>query len=99
MQFVVIGYDAKDSESLNRRMSVREDHLKLAKENYNNGKLLFATGLLNEQDQMIGSNMIMEFDSKSELDEYLKNEPYVKGNVWEKVKVFPANIASFCLKK
>ncbi len=98
MQFVVIGYDANDSESLNRRLSAREEHLKLAKENYKNGKLLFATGFLNEQSQMIRSNMIMEFDSKSELDEYLKNEPYVKGNVWKKIKMFPAKVAPFCLK-
>ena len=98
MQFVILGYDAKDADSLNRRMSIREEHLKLAKENYKNGKLLFAAGLLNEQGQMIGSNMIMDFDSKSELDEYLKNEPYVKGNVWEKIKMFPAKVAPFCLK-
>lgn len=97
MQFVIIGYDAKDEDALNRRMTVREDHLTLAKDNFNNGKLLFAAGLLNEQDQMIGSNMIMEFEDKRELDQYLKNEPYIKGNVWEKIKVFPAKVAPFCL--
>lgn len=98
MQYVILGYDAKDADALNRRMSVREDHLQLAKENHNKGSLLFASGLLNEQDQMIGSNMIMEFETKFELDEYLRNEPYIKGNVWEKVKVYPAKVAPFCLK-
>jgi len=47
---------------------------------------------------MIGSNMIMEFDSKTDLDEYLKNEPYVKGNVWEKIKVIPAKVPPFILE-
>jgi uncharacterized protein len=98
MQYVVLGYDAKDADALNRRMSVRENHLQLAIENHNKGILLFAAGLLNDQDQMIGSNMIMEFESKTDLDIYLKNEPYIKGNVWEKVKVFPAKVAPFCLK-
>jgi len=98
MQFVILGYDAKDADALNRRMSVREDHLQLAQENHNKGNLLFAAGLLNEQDQIIGSNMIMEFETKFELDEYLRNEPYIKGNVWEKVKVYPAKVAPFCLE-
>jgi len=98
MQFVILGYDAKDVDSLNRRMSVREDHLHLAKENQKKGKLLFAAGLLNEKGQMIGSNMIMEFESKLELDEYLKNEPYVKGKVWEKIKVITAKVLPFILE-
>lgn len=99
MQFVILGYDANDADALNRRMSVRENHLKLAKGNFNSGKLLFAAGLLNEQGQMIGSNMVMEFDSETELNDYLNNEPYVKGSVWQEIKVFPANVAPFCLQK
>jgi len=99
MQYVILGYDAKDADALNRRMSVREDHLKLAKENQKNGLLLFAAGLLNEEDQMIGSNMIMEFESKKDLEEYLKNEPYVKGNVWDKIKVIPAKVPPFILEE
>jgi len=99
MQYVILGYDATDADALNRRMSVREDHLKLAKENQKNGLLLFAAGLLNEEDQMIGSNMIMEFESKKDLEEYLKNEPYVKGNVWDKIKVIPAKVPPFILEE
>ncbi len=97
MQYVILGYDAKDADALTRRLSVREDHLQMAIDNHKKGNLLFAAGLLNEQDQMTGSNMVMEFESKFELDEYLRAEPYIKGNVWEKVKVFPAKVAPFCL--
>jgi len=98
MQFIILGYDAKDADALNRRMLVRMDHLKMAKKNQKNGILLFAAGLLNDEDQMIGSNMIMEFKSKRDLEKYLKNEPYVKGNVWEKIKVIPAKVPSFFLE-
>jgi uncharacterized protein YciI len=99
MQFVVLGYDAKDDKALNRRMAVRENHLKLAKENHENGHLLYAAGLLDENGQMIGSNMIMEFVSRAALDNYLENEPYVKGKVWEEVDVFPALVPNFCIDK
>ena len=61
------------------------------------GKLLFAAGLLNELDHIIGSNMIMEFESELELSNYLEQEPYVKDKVWNEIKVYPAKVAPFCL--
>jgi len=95
MQFVILGYDGKDDGALERRLTVREAHLKLARENYDNGKLIAAAGLLDESGQMIGSNMIVEFKSRKELDIYLKTEPYITGNVWKEVKIFLAKVAQF----
>jgi len=36
MQFVVLEYDAKDEDVLDRRMSVRDEQLRLAIKNYKN---------------------------------------------------------------
>ena len=33
MQFLILGYDGKDENALNRRMAVREAHLELAHKN------------------------------------------------------------------
>ena len=41
---------------------------------------------------MKGSLMVMEFDSKELLEEYLKSEPYITEGVWEKVEVEQMNV-------
>ena len=98
MQYLIIAYDGKDEKALERRMRIREDHLKLAKENYKNGILLYAAGILNDDGNMIGSVLLCEFPSRKELDQWLKIEPYVTGNVWQTIDVSRAQVPRFCMK-
>ena len=57
-----------------------------------NNHIISAGGLLDEDGKMKGSALIMNFDSRKELDEYIANEPYVLENVWEKIEVEPINV-------
>ncbi len=57
-----------------------------------NGKIICAGGLLTEDGKMKGSVMIMDFENKSLLEEYLASEPYIIEHVWEKVEVEPMNV-------
>jgi uncharacterized protein len=99
MQFIVIGYDGTDKKALERRLAVREDHLKSAKELYETGKWLYAAALLNDAGTMIGSMIVCEYRSREELQEqWLDKEPYVIGNVWQKIDVRRAQAAPFCIK-
>ena len=94
MEFVVIGYDGKDGNALERRESVREAHLENAKQMFESGKLLFASALLGENGNMNGSIMFCDFPSQEVLEEeWLKNEPYIIGKVWEKVIIKRAKVA------
>jgi len=36
--------------------------------------------------------MVVDFPSKADLDAWLKAEPYVIGNVWQKIEVLPARV-------
>jgi uncharacterized protein YciI len=36
---------------------------------------------------MIGSSMVVDFPSRSEVDQWLKVEPYVTGGVWKEIEV------------
>ena len=54
--------------------------------------LCCAVGLLDDEGKMKGSMLVMEFESRQELDEYLANEPYVQEHVWEKIEVEPINV-------
>lgn len=87
MQFMITGYDGTDEGAYERRLAVREQHLKGAELMSKEGKLLYAVAILDEKEKMIGSMMILEFASRNEFDEYLKTEPYVTGKVWEKIEV------------
>jgi uncharacterized protein YciI len=96
MQFLVVAYDGTDAGALERRLKVREAHLESAQEMYDTGKWLYAAAILNDDGKMIGSMIVCEFPSRDELDQWLKEEPYVVGNVWQKIEVNRAQVAPFC---
>ena len=54
--------------------------------------MICAGGILDEEGKMAGSVMILDFDSKELLDEYLKSEPYIQEHVWETVEVERMNV-------
>lgn len=87
MEFVLVAYDGLDHDAPARRQGARPAHLQNAKRLRQAGNLKEAGALLNENDEMIGSVMIFDFPSEKELQECLKSDPYVTGNVWVKMDV------------
>jgi hypothetical protein len=87
MQFLVLGYDGKDDQALERRLAVREAHIALGDKMRDAGKMLYGAAILDDQGKMTGSVLICQFDSRAELDDWLKTEPYVTGKVWQKIEV------------
>ena len=93
MQFVVVAYDDVDDQALERRMEARPAHLEAAKANFDQGRWLYAVAILNDEGTMIGSMIVCDYPSRSDLDEqWLKNEPYVTGKVWKKIDVKRAQV-------
>ena len=88
MQFVITAYDG--AGMLAKRMEVRPLHLegmeRLKKH------LIAAGGMLDDEGKLKGSVLIMEFQSREEVDDYLANEIYVKEQVWEKITVEQMNV-------
>lgn len=98
MQFIVVAYDDTDAGALERRLAAREAHLESAKEMFDSGKWLYAAGILSDDGKMIGSMIICEFPSRKELEQWLKEEPYVTGNVWKTIDIKRAQVAPFCVR-
>ncbi len=92
MQFIVLGYDGKDPDALNRRLAVRAAHIALGDKLRDSGNLLYGAAMLTHEGKMCGSALIAEFESREKLDEWLKVEPYVTGRVWERIEVIPAKV-------
>ena len=88
MQFLVKAYDGPNM--LEKRMEVRPRHLEgmraLGKQ------IICAGGLLDDEGNMKGSALVMEFPDRAALDEYIANEPYVIEGVWQKIEVEIINV-------
>lgn len=88
MQFVITAYDGEGM--LAKRMEVRPLHLEgmeRLKEH-----LICAGGLLDDEGKLKGSVLVMEFQNREEVDEYLASEIYVTEHVWEKITVERMNV-------
>ena len=88
MQFIITAYDGENM--LEKRMAVRPRHLegmaKLGKH------IICAGGLPDDDGKPRGSVLILDFEDRASVDDYLRNEPYVIENVWEKIDVKPLNV-------
>jgi uncharacterized protein len=92
MQFLITAYDGKDVNAVERRLSVRAKHLELGDRLVASGKMLFGVAILDDKQQMIGSALIVEFENRAALDDWLRIEPYVTGEVWADIKVEPCRV-------
>ena len=88
MQFLIRAYDGEGK--LEKRMEVRPRHLEGMKKL--NDHIISAGGLLDDEGKMKGSALVMDFETREGLDEYLANEPYVLEQVWEKIEVERLNV-------
>lgn len=92
-QYIVTGYDYTDEGALQRRMDVRPHHLDGIKAMKAKGNYLIGGALLNEEEKMIGSVMILQFESDEELAAWQQGEIYISQKVWETVDIKPFRVA------
>ena len=94
-QYLINALDFTDEHALERRMQARPAHLENVKEAKNKGHYLIGGALLNDHGQMIGSAMIVQFETPEALQEWLNNDPYIKGEVWDRIEIKPFKVAEF----
>jgi len=92
-QYLITAYDYTDTDALNRRMNVRPHHLEGARALKESGNFIKGGAMLNEEGKMIGSVMMMQFESDEQLEAWKQNEPYITQKVWETVDVKPFKVA------
>jgi uncharacterized protein len=94
MQYLLIGYDGTDPGALERRLSVREEHLQRISVLKKKGEFLFGGAILDDSGQMIGSMILYDYPDRQSLDEQLKEEPYLTKGVWVKTRITPFRLAN-----
>lgn len=88
MQFMIKALDGENK--LARRMEVRPRHLEGMEKLRSH--IICAGGLLDNEEKMKGSVLILDFPSRDDLDSYLASEPYVVEQVWEKIEIETMNV-------
>jgi uncharacterized protein YciI len=86
MQFLLIAYDGTDPGAPDRRMKVRPEHLEKISVLKKSGEFLLGGAILDDKGRMIGSMIVYEFPDREALEQRLKEEPYITGNVWQKIE-------------
>ena len=84
--FVLTAFDYTDENALDRRMSVRPDHIEFIDKLRDKKKALLGAAILDDFGKMIGSTIFFQM-TQDDLDEYMRMEPYITHKVWEKVEI------------
>lgn len=92
-QYIMHAWDGTDEEALERRMSIRPAHFDNARKLKANGNFIIGGAMLNDEGKMIGSTMVLQFETKEQLQHWLDTEPYITGRVWEKMDLRPFKVA------
>ena len=93
MQFLVIALDGKDDGAPARRQAAREAHLVGVRKLKVTGNMLTGGAILDNDGNMVGSAVLVEFEGRDDLDAWLNDDPYVTGDVWRDITVMPFRVA------
>ena len=91
-QYIITGYDRANMGALDRRMAVRPRHIDGANELRANGNYIMGGAILDDEGKMIGSVMVLQFETEEELEAWKKKEIYITAGVWETVDVKPFKV-------
>ncbi|MCG8434825.1 MAG: YciI family protein, partial [Gammaproteobacteria bacterium] len=83
----------KDDQAQARRAAARPSHIEGAQALKENGNILIGGAILDDDGNMIGSSLVVEFEDRTALDQWLDNDPYVTQGVWQDISVLPFRTA------
>jgi uncharacterized protein len=92
-QYLVHAWDGTDDQALERRMKARPAHFDNSRRIKASGNFVLGGAMLNDEGKMIGSTMVLQFETREELQQWVDTEPYITGNVWQKIDIRPFRVA------
>ncbi len=87
MLFIVIAKDAPGA--LEKRQQVRDEHLRGIESYVKTKKILFGGAILDDDEKMVGSSLLVDFESRDALDAFLHNDIYTRSGVWQDFEIYP----------
>lgn len=86
MPYFALFYHELAAGYLEKRAAHREDHLRLARESYDRGELIFGGALADPVD---GALLVFQADSASVVEEFVKRDPYVRSGLIKRWSIRP----------
>ncbi len=93
-QYLILATDHTDQDALNRRLSVRETHLARMRVERSGGSFELGGAKLDKEGNMFGSMLVINAENEKAAWEWVRQDPYVTGKVWEKIEVIPFRLAN-----
>jgi len=87
MEFLILANDFRDAATPARRLQQRPAHIDGVRRMKTAGTFLEGGAILDDDGRMVGSMLVVDFPSRSEVDAWLASDPYVTGQVWEHITV------------
>ena len=87
MHYVVIAHDHDDEAARQRRIEVRPEHMERCERSVAAGTLVFAVALLDDDERMIGSAMVVDLPSRADVERWLDDEPYKVHGIWGRIDI------------
>jgi uncharacterized protein len=75
-------------------MNVRSAHFDAARQLKANNNFIIGGAILDDKGKMTGSVMVVQFETEDELALWMKQEPYINGNVWQNIEIKPFKVAN-----
>jgi uncharacterized protein YciI len=75
-------------------MQSRPSHLEMARKLKANNNFVLGGAMLDAEGKMNGSMMVVQFETPEQLDAWMKEEPYIRGDVWRSIEVKPFRVAN-----
>lgn len=83
--------------TLEKRLAVRPQHLARLEKLADEGRVIVAGAMPKDRDNLqagfYGSTLILDFDSREDLDNWLADEPFLKEGIYAHIDVKPFNKA------
>lgn len=92
-QFLMEAKDHSDSEALQRRLAVRNLHITRMKIEKEKGIFIVGGAMLNDNNEMCGSVIILSMPDKSAVEHWVQKDPYIQNRVWNEITITPFRVA------
>jgi uncharacterized protein len=99
VHFLVLAFDTPGEDGVARRDGARSAHNASIRHLWEEGRVSFGAGILDDAGVVRGSLVVVDYPSRVEVDDYLATEPFATEGVWDRIEVHPLFVPDFYLKR
>ncbi|MFK7866061.1 MAG: YciI family protein [Alphaproteobacteria bacterium] len=89
MQYSLIIHDNPAQGTVEKRVSVRNQHLEKVNSLRQSGNILHGGAILNDAGDMVGSALIVDFPDQAAVEAFIKADIYYEMGVWQDYHIYP----------